>query len=96
MFELIEKLRQKSDRTKKQIAFLVAISFAGIIFVIWLGVVYPDFRNNQLQEQKVSSLEPSPLSNFGVTLSAGFSGIIEQFGVMRSSIESFISSTTKQ
>ena len=96
MFELIEKLRQKSDRTKKQIAFLVALFFAGIIFVVWLSVVYPNFRQDQIVEQKVAKLEPSPIATFGETISSSFFGITEQFREMKSSISSFFGSVTYQ
>ena len=41
MFPLIEKLRQKPSRTKKQIAFVVSFLLAGVIFVIWLSIIYP-------------------------------------------------------
>ena len=44
MFNALEKLRQKPESVKKQIAFAVALSFAGIIFLVWLTVVYPDLR----------------------------------------------------
>ena len=47
MFNLLEKLRGKSDRTKKQIAFIMAFLFAGIIppllcgnKIIWKPSVY--------------------------------------------------------
>ena len=110
MFETIERLRQKPERTKKRVAFLVAFCFAGIIFVIWLSVVYPAFRESGQNEQKVSSSEPSPLSTFEDTLSTGFSAITDQFKLFKSSIssltqnintqssaiESLISTTTKE
>ena len=89
MFEIIEKLRQKSPRIKKQIAFLTSFSLAGIIFVIWLSVIYPDFRKTQANEQKASSLEPSPISTFGETLGTGISAIKEQFGKLKNGISSF-------
>ena len=56
MFDLIEKLRAKPDKTKRRIAFLVAFFIAGIIFIVWLGVVYPNFRNKQAKEDNVSKL----------------------------------------
>ncbi|MCX6701761.1 MAG: hypothetical protein NTX96_01015 [Candidatus Zambryskibacteria bacterium] len=88
MFELIEKLRQKPDRTKKQIAFLVAFFLTGIIFVIWLSVVYPDFKQGNLKEEVVSKLEPSPLGTFGETFKTGMSAIGEQFTKLKESISS--------
>ena len=89
MFNLIEKLRQKSPRLKKQIAFLTSFSLAGIIFVIWLSIIYPDFRQTQANEQKASSLEPSPISAFGETFSSGISAIKDQFSQLKGAISSF-------
>ena len=94
MFEIIEKLRQKPDRTKKQIAFLVALLFAGIIFVIWLTVVYPSFKQDQKKVDAVSKLEPSPLKALGETFSTGASALGEEFGKLRETISSFTTSFT--
>ena len=89
MFNLIEKLRQKSPRVKKQIAFLMSFSIALIIFVVWFSVIYPDFRQTQAKEQKVSSLEPSPISTFGQTLGTGITAIKEEFKQLKGAISSF-------
>ena len=70
MFQLIEKLRQKSEGTKKQIAFLIAFTLAGVIFVIWHSVIYPDFRDNQNLAEKAVKTEVSPLSNFNNNISS--------------------------
>ena len=88
MFEFIEKLRQKPDRTKKQIAFLSALFLAGLIFVVWLSVIYPDFKRGQQKEDAVSKLEPSPLSTFGETISTGISAMGDQFSKLKESISS--------
>ena len=89
MFNLLEKLRQKPAHIKKQVAFLVSFSVAGVIFVVWLSVIYPDFRERQSKEQKISSVEPSPVSSFGQTLTAGISSIKEQFGQLKNAVSSF-------
>ena len=94
MFELIEKLRAKPDRTKKQIAFCISLLLAGIIFVIWLTIIYPDFRGKQTKEKTVSSSEPSPFSNFADTFSSGISAIGEQFNKIKESISSFSTTTS--
>jgi len=41
MFDLIEKLRGKSERTKKLVAVGVAALCAGIIFIFWSLVISP-------------------------------------------------------
>ncbi len=89
MFQLIEKLRGKPDRTKKQVAFLAALLVAGLIFVVWLTTIYPDFRQTQTQEDKVANLEPSPLGAFASQLSSGISAIKDKFSQIKSSVTSF-------
>lgn len=99
MFDLIEKLRQKPDRVKKQIAFLVALFLSGIIFVLWLGVIYPDFRRDQSKKESISKSEPSPLGTFKQTFSAGAGAIGEKFSNLKEVIytfsrESFVDTST--
>lgn len=89
MFGLIEKLRVKPDRAKKQIAFLIAFLFAGIIFVVWLSAIFPSWRQGQLKEAAASNLEPSPISTFIGTFSSGISAISAEFGQLKDSISSF-------
>ncbi len=94
MFNLIEKLRQKPERVKKQIAFLGAFFIAGGIFVVWLSVIYPDFRKSQSQEAAVANLEPSPLSTFADSFFSGISSIREKFGEIKQSVSSLSGATT--
>ena len=89
MFNFLEKLRAKPERVKKQMAFLISFLIVGIIFVVWLSVIYPDFRQNQLTEQKVKNFEPNPASSFSATFSSGISAIKEQFNKIKESISSF-------
>src|SRR3989344_3116676 len=79
MFNLIEKLRQKPDHTKKRIAFLLSF---------FLSVIYPDFKQKQEREEVISKLEPSPLGTFGETFRTGASAIRDQFMNIKESIES--------
>lgn len=89
MFEFIERLRQKPDRVKKQIAFLTALFLAGIIFVVWLSVIYPDWRQTQNRDVEVKSLEPSPSGAISGTFSDGFSAISDQFKKIKEVFSSF-------
>lgn len=89
MFDLIEKLRAKPEKVKKRIAFLVSLSVASFIFVVWLTVIYPDFKNRQNQAEKVSKLTPSPISTFSASVSEGLSGIGEEFSKLKAAISSF-------
>jgi hypothetical protein len=93
MFELLEKLRQKSEKTKKFVAFLSAFFVAGIIFVVWLSVLYPNWKYGQMKEAKVVSLQLSPVSRFGETFSTAMSSMGEQFSQIKNVISSFSSST---
>ena len=93
MFDFLEKLRAKPDKVKKQISFFLALTFAGIIFAIWLSVIYPDFRLQQSHEQKVANLEPSPLSAFSETVSASLAAVLGQFSKIKSIISSFSTSS---
>ena len=89
MFELIEKLRQKPDRTKKQIASVISLLLSGIIFVVWLSVIYPNFKQNQKQEIKARENSEGPLSGISQTVSGGVGSIRNQFSKMKEMISSF-------
>lgn len=79
MFKYIEKLRQKPDSVKKRMAFLTSFSFVGIIFIVWLSIIYPGFREQKNINDRVVASEPSPFSTFGDILSQSTSAIGEQF-----------------
>ena len=89
MFDFLENLRQKPDGTKKRVAFFGAFLLAGIIFVVWLSVVYPSFSRDQIPEEVASSTNPSPLSAFSDTLSVGFSAIGDQLSKIKETVSSF-------
>lgn len=73
MFELIEKIRNKPEKTKNRIAFLSSLLFVGVIFVIWLTVLFPDFLGQNAKAEKITSSEPSAFSALFSTISQGFS-----------------------
>jgi uncharacterized membrane protein len=50
MFEKLEKLREKPEAYKMRIAFIISVSIAGIIFLVWLSVLGARFRNNNSAE----------------------------------------------
>lgn len=93
MFELIERIRQKPDSSKKRIALSVAFGFTMIIFIIWLSVVYPDFKDTEDRNKRVAEIkEVTPISNVSTTFSSGFSGIKDQFKSIIDSLKSFSTS----
>lgn len=89
MFDFIEKLREKPDRIKRKVAFLTASCFSVVILLLWISVIYPDFRDKQ---QKINNIESSPTSVFGKTIDSG----ISEFGDRFSKIKDLISSITKK
>ncbi len=91
MFDYLEKLRKKPERVKKQIAFLISFAIVGVIFVVWLTVIYPDFRQNEEASAVLASTTPSPISAFSDTFSSGISAISEEFSRIKESISSFSS-----
>lgn len=92
MFQTIEKLRAKPEGSKKKIAFLLAFLFSGIIFVVWLSVIFPDFKNKKLKESEIVNTGPSPISAFSDTLSSAFLSMGEQI----SNIKGAVSKLTNQ
>lgn len=62
MYEYIEKVRNKHERTKKRIAFVIALSFSLVILFIWITVTLPDIGN----ENKIDAVSTtkSPVTNF--------------------------------
>lgn len=93
MFNLIEKLRQKPERAKKRIAFLIAGSFSAVIGFVWLSVIYPDLRFVENQKQSASVNQTSPTSSFFENILEGFSGVKKQLGDVKNLVGS-ISTTT--
>lgn len=93
MFDLIEKIRNKPEGTKKRIAFLTALSFSSVIAVIWLSVIYPDLRFIENQKQSAAAVESGPTENFLRNIKEGFSGAKEQINNIKQSVSNIASST---
>ena len=93
MFNFLENLRQKPVSVRKRVAFLTALSIAGLIFVVWLSVIYPDFYTDQTQQAKAKVVEPSPVSTFGDTMRSGLAKIGAQFGELKNTLSSFTTMT---
>lgn len=83
MFELIDKIRQKPEKTKKRIAFLASLTFTGIILFFWILAVYPDFKERNSIEKKARKLESGPSSSFASVFSGKVGEIKEQFSKLR-------------
>lgn len=94
MFEIIDNLRQKPDRSKKRIAFLVSFSFCLIIFVVWLTVIYPDFKRRQERKTASSISTSTPIDTFTSIFSEGFSKVGSQINEAKKTIQEVVSSST--
>lgn len=76
MFEHIENIRQKSDREKRRIAFLLAFLFSSLIFVLWYFAVFPNFKEQDAIDRKIEKLEEEgPASSLGSVLSGSLTEI---------------------
>ena len=93
MFDLIEKLRGKSERTKKLVAAGVAFIFAGIILLFWIFSVMPNFAEQQEITARVQSATPSPLSTISQIISQGTSGIGNEISKIKSVSSGFFGAT---
>jgi hypothetical protein len=88
MFELLEKLRGKSERSRKLIALGFSFCVMLVILIIWATVLFPDWSASQSQQAKAVASSPSPLSTFGATIGDGFSAIGAQFGELKNTMSS--------
>jgi len=83
MFNFLENIISKPLEVKKRIAFLTAFAFAGFIFVIWLSVVYPDFKNDESAKTANDTKAESPIDTFSGALSEGFYSISSEFSKVK-------------
>ena len=93
MFDLIEKLREKPESSKKKIAFLTSFTLAGLIFVVWLSVIYPDFSFSEKQRQTANANDTGMFSSFITNMKDGISGIKSQIDSVKETISSIATST---
>ncbi|MEQ1561221.1 MAG: hypothetical protein ABL899_00695 [Nitrospira sp.] len=91
MFQFIENLRQKPDSVKSRVAFLISFFISGVIFTIWLSVIFPDFKNNQKIEETEKTVGVSPVSTFSDTFSSGFTSLGEQINNIKESVGAMFS-----
>lgn len=93
MFEFLEKLRSKPEKTRKLVAFSTALSFVGIIFLVWISILYPDWKYQKDKEDKITSKEPSPINTMIDAVSKTLINVKDQVSLL-GGITSDISSTT--
>lgn len=93
MFDLIEKLRQKSDKSKNKIAFLTSFTFSGLIFVVWLTIIYPDLKFIEKQKQTATASESSLSGSFIENMKEGFLGLKKEINDLKSVVDNVGTST---
>ncbi len=91
MFELLDRIREKSESTKRRIAFLLAFFLVGLVFVVWLSVIYPDFKKGADVINQSQSTENSTASITAI-FKNGMGQIIRQIGELRSNVKNFSTS----
>ena len=89
MFDLIEKLRAKPEKTKTKIAFLSAFLVTGVIFVFWIGIIFPSWKNSQTPQNVVENKEPSPFDSLNTILSKSFKSIGEELNQLKNETSTF-------
>ncbi len=94
MFDLIENLRQKPDRVKKKIAFSISFSFCLVVFVVWLTVIYPDFKDKQKRKSASSISSSTPVDTLASVFTSSFSKINNQVKQAKQTIQEALSSST--
>lgn len=72
MFRTIEKMREKPEKYRMRVAFIISASIAGIIFLVWLSVLGVRFENSDNTADKEFA-EPA-LAEF----KERFSGVFEE------------------
>ncbi len=72
MLNFIERLREKPHNIRKKIALLIAISFSGLILIMWSIVIYPSFKENERRDSEATENELSPVSAFSDMIYASF------------------------
>ena len=93
MFDYIEKLRGKSERTKKLVAAGMAFACAGLILIFWIFSVFPQSIQEKQISDRVQSASPSPFVTFTQIISQGTSGIGGELSKLKSAGSGFFGGT---
>ncbi len=87
MFELLESVRKKPENTKRLIAFFISFLFCALMFVIWISVWYPQWKDGELAKQTDTPSTLAPLSSLTQTFSSGFSQVGNEFSKLKTIIK---------
>jgi hypothetical protein len=89
MFEFLDTLRKKPESQKKRIAFGTAFFCSGFIFLLWVLVWYPSFRDRQDHIEQAAPSSPSPWSTFSNVVGSGFEEASGQAQKIKETANSF-------
>lgn len=87
MFKYLDYLRKKPDIYKKTFAIMVSFFVVGVMFVVWLSVIYPDIKNIGQKKAKIKENNPTAISAFMANVFEGFGSIQESFGELTGSMD---------
>ncbi|MFA7216760.1 MAG: hypothetical protein WC095_02155 [Candidatus Paceibacterota bacterium] len=79
MFNYLDNLRKKPDSYKKRFSILVSFLVVGLIFVVWLSVIYPDVRDMGKKKAEIRK-DPTPANAFLGNMWEGFRSLEESYG----------------
>ena len=101
MFNYLEKLRQKTDREKRKVAFLFSFLFASLIFVVWFFAVFPQLKQQRNIDKKLEKIESSPTESVASVIMSSFGEIKDKVNEIKnlkstfdSNIDYYKSATT--
>jgi dihydrodipicolinate reductase len=93
MFEYLDKLRKKEEKTRHRIALSVAFVFSFILFVVWLTVFLPNFEKENQIERLEQSRFKSPVTNFVDALSGSVMKVQESISNAKNMLNGLATST---
>jgi predicted PurR-regulated permease PerM len=98
MFNWLENMRNKSSGTQRLWAFGISLFIVGIIFVIWLAVIFPNFLHNQDMVAKNNQVQQyvTPSQNIWGTIGSLWSGVTSQYNNLQQSMKSINLNNTVQ
>lgn len=85
MFKYLDNLRKKPDSYKKKFSILVSLLVVGLIFVVWLSVIYPDVRDMGKKKAELRK-DPTPANAFLSNMWDGFRSLGENFGNLNKTV----------
>ncbi len=86
MFDFFENMRQKPLSRRRLVAFGLALSITGLLFVVWLSVWLPDFFYTQNVESKNNSSFESPKDNVLDSIGSAWQTMQGEFVDLKSAI----------